>query len=121
MKERLIEILMEWFWKDDSGHILNYFTVSEAENITNYLLKNGVIVPPCKVGDTVYCVKKNEIIECIVREFSVTSKGLDTLIVSQKHKYCRCTFIHSKNLENLDEIKFTKEEAEQALKGVKGE
>lgn len=82
-----------------------------------YLLANGVLCPPCKVGDTVYCVGKKEIIECVVREFSLTSKGLDSLIISQKYISPNCTFIHSKNLENLHKIKFTKEEAEEALKG----
>lgn len=31
--------------------------------IANYLLQNGVIVPPCKIGDTVYVVGENAISE----------------------------------------------------------
>lgn len=30
-----------------------------TEKLTDYLLANGVIVPPCKVGDTVYFVARN--------------------------------------------------------------
>ena len=112
-RERLIELIAEAHDLEDLG--IDFFDIDGY--IADHLLENGVIVPPCKVGDTVYCINKNEIIECIVREFSITSKGLDSLIISQKHKYTRCTFIHSKNLGNLDKIKFTKEEAEQALKG----
>ena len=105
-RERLVELIQA----SVNGCARNW-----AEVIADHLLANGVIVPPCKVGDTVYCVNKNEIVECIVREYSITSKGLDSLIISQKHKYTNCTFLHSKNLENLDKVKFTREEAEQAL------
>lgn len=34
--------------------------------IVDHLLANGVIVPPCKVGDTVYCVENKSIHEGIV-------------------------------------------------------
>ena len=29
-------------------------SLAEGERIADYLLANGIIVPPCKVGDTVY-------------------------------------------------------------------
>lgn len=56
MRDRLIEILRKPI------HILRgYDTIGEsrmsivdAENYADRLLTNGVIVPPCKVGDTVY-------------------------------------------------------------------
>lgn len=40
-RERLVELLID----------SNYYTY---EDQADYLLANGVIVPPCKVGDTVY-------------------------------------------------------------------
>lgn len=33
------------------------------EQCADYLLKNGVIVPPCKVGDTVYFILEDEMVE----------------------------------------------------------
>lgn len=39
MRDRLIELLGDYLY---------------SEQIADYLLANGVIVPPCKVGDTVY-------------------------------------------------------------------
>ena len=44
-RKRLIELLNV----DMSGCNGDY-----AEEMADYLLENGVIVPPCKVGDTVY-------------------------------------------------------------------
>lgn len=44
-KERLIELIME----SVDGCARNW-----AEVIADHLLANGVIVPPCKAGDTVY-------------------------------------------------------------------
>ena len=45
MRERLIELIQD----SVRGCARNW-----AEIIADYLLANGVIVPPCKVGDTVY-------------------------------------------------------------------
>lgn len=53
-KERLVELLdgLELPPIDTDGEM--YLEKSDAEYIADYLLKNGVIVPPCKVGDVVY-------------------------------------------------------------------
>ena len=45
-RERLIELLLEWGNKENDG--------VRAKSIADYLLANGVIVPPCKVGDKIY-------------------------------------------------------------------
>lgn len=34
-------------------------SLAEGERIADHLLDNGVIVPPCKVGDTVYEIEYN--------------------------------------------------------------
>ena len=47
MRDRLIELIQ----KSVNGCAKNW-----AEVISEYLLANGVIVPPCKVGDMVYFV-----------------------------------------------------------------
>ena len=52
MKERLVELLKEaplCYRRFD----LQY-SDGTIEKIADYLLENGVIVPPCKVGDKVY-------------------------------------------------------------------
>lgn len=75
MKEKLIELLNKYFNVGDSDFYvcnrvkeaftlgtmsLDDFSEVDEENtsdIADYLLANGVIVPPCKVGDTVYFTK----------------------------------------------------------------
>ena len=47
-KERLIEILSKTIYPKEG--------VDPAEVVADYLLDNGVIVPPCKVGDTVFAI-----------------------------------------------------------------
>ena len=44
MRDRLIELIDEAINDEETSY----------SNIADYLLANGVIVPPCKVGDTVY-------------------------------------------------------------------
>ena len=48
-RERLIEILTEIF--DEQYEKMRMIT---PQHTADHLLANGVIVPPCKVGDTVY-------------------------------------------------------------------
>ena len=51
MRDRLIELL------DNVHNAINgapYMHIDDREALADYLLANGVIVPPCKVGDTVY-------------------------------------------------------------------
>lgn len=57
MRDRLIELL------DNSECVAD---ISTFEELADHLLANGVIVPPCKVGDTVYYVKENSNIISII-------------------------------------------------------
>lgn len=51
-RERLIELLKSEKCPYNSG----LFT---DDDVADYLLANGVIVAPCKVGDMVFCIRKN--------------------------------------------------------------
>lgn len=44
-------------------------------SIADHLIENGVIVPPCKVGDTVYCLETigNEINDFVVQNVGITA------------------------------------------------
>ena len=48
MRDRLIELIES----------ARYWGSGTSAEIAEYLLANGVIVPPCKVGDTVYRIVK---------------------------------------------------------------
>ena len=54
MRYRLIELI------EEADHKCGY------QNKADYLIANGVIVPPCKVGETVYLLKFNTVIMCKV-------------------------------------------------------
>lgn len=80
--------------------------------IVDCLLENGVIVPPCKVGDTVYYlggIHRRLIKSATVVEIILNSDGVRDLFVNSEDGV---------SFENsLDTFFLTKEEAEKALKG----
>jgi hypothetical protein len=84
------------------------------EKLADHLLANGVIVPTCKVGDTVYQVNRTpyqgEIYELEIFDISL-----------RKNK----PYYETETIDFDDDaigtsIFFTREEAEQALKGGEG-
>ena len=109
MRDRLIELIKDI--------VVPYF----AEAIADHLLANGVIVPPCKVGDTVYRVsfvhKKVDVLK------------VDGFLANVASWKVHCTHIVPFWIGNQKEhvyiafssfgktVFLTREEAEQALKG----
>lgn len=112
-RERLIKKLTRAFNMADD----NYGTPN-IEQVADCLLENGVIVPPVKIGDTVYTVSKRDgIVAKKVVEISWKCDWAGTdlgwgLILSGKRSHNRY------NVSNIGKTVFlTKEEAEKALKG----
>ncbi len=110
MRDRLIALLYV--------HKLGFISV---EKLADFLLENGVIVPPCKVGDKVFYV--NEMCDENAEEYLGISVGEVVSFSMQKEGlwvYCRyedgLTYWHLVE-EFGKELFLTKEEAEQALKG----
>ena len=66
-RERLIEIIGR---KQDCGKKTIGLQTHAVfnNNLADYLLANGVIVPPCKVGDAVYVISKSRVKEAKVDE-----------------------------------------------------
>ena len=81
MRDRLIELLKK---ADEyaSGVCTDY---DEAQEVcADYLLAEGVIVPPCKVGQTVFCIRYDKLREPFVKPLgvlSVTTHGKGRFIV----------------------------------------
>ena len=107
-REKLIEIL------EDVAH--ENGGMPTFSDIADYLLANGIIVPTCKVGDVVYQVdtlfEEITITKLKVAELTIDNKGIKTLygVTSRGSVY---SFDRKYNLNN---IRFTKEEAEAELK-----
>lgn len=72
MRDRLIELI-----KDAKIHECYDALFSDIDTVidmahgeeyaANYLLKNGVIILPCQVGDKVYCVYRKKVTQGIVK------------------------------------------------------
>ena len=90
---------------------LNDWGTAEAEPLADYLLSNGVIVPPCKVGDMVYYLAKSlhthieKVKSGKVLRIAITENGIDLFVDNWTSKlpYGKRSFL-------------TKEEAEEKLK-----
>lgn len=70
MRERLIEILKT---APLCGHIFEWeYSNGTIEKFADYLLENGVVVLPCKIGSTLYLVHQDtqRIYECKVIRIS---------------------------------------------------
>lgn len=124
MRDRLIELLKqidfdygeECVLASEDGYKC---TPDLAEFFADKLLANGVIVPPCKVGDTVYVVSRYytgtwEIFECKVDELTIYEKNIFIKLISVKGNFNFGYGAYSIGKS----VFFTREQAEQALAGV---
>ena len=104
-EERLVELFDSSYCpqKDDYYRYEDYI-----DALAEYLVCRGVIVPPCKVGDEVYCIKPWKLLPDRIQKEKVyridyeESKG--------------CTVLTKKGVYYEGEYFHTKAEAEQALK-----
>ena len=91
-----------------------------AEIIAYYLLANGVIVPPCKVGDMVYVVSRYyagdwEIYQCEIESITHYKKNTFISCAANDVRFGKINF--GLNTGQIGESVFlTKEEAEEKLK-----
>lgn len=122
MKDKLQELIRQksCFYVGCSGDCCNcpdkYAVLEDdVERIANHLLVNGVIVPPIKIGQTVYVISR------YYGGFWRTHEcRIDSLTIYEKHMFM--TLFDSDNLDFGIEISeigktvfLTKEEAEKAL------
>ena len=108
-RKRLVEIVKSVPFVDIT--LGEYFNNSYIENcIVEQLIDNGVVVPPCKVGQTVYFIggiHNRLIYDVKVEEIYVGDSGY-AFNVSRGYSYF--TLLQR-------EVYFTREEAEARLKG----
>jgi hypothetical protein len=98
-REKLIDILMS----KPYGH-------SSYEDFADYLLENGVRLPPCKAGDTVYYLDLRSL---IIRELKVAE-----IIITTPHNAMLLNlsdgYLHGASDFGIS-LFYTREEAEKAL------
>ena len=100
-----------------------------AEKFADYLLANGVIVPPCKVGDTVWVIDREygEAVDvsrviflakskgCIIATAQINNYDIDETIwdhINETQENCDTDLM----VYSDDDCFLAKEEAEKALK-----
>lgn len=117
-RERLIELVSTACVNTD-----DIYGLPNAEQVADYLLENGVIVPPVKVGDTVYrIVQMSTGVKHKIKVFSERGETQGIIIPREptiKH-FIRCVKVTKNNFidvcENFCKTVFlTKEQAEKAL------
>ena len=116
-RERLIELLMQGDIAASKQGVFNCCMCKrEAEILADFLLENGVIVPPVKAGDTIYEIherrKGGEWVKIISERFV---HGVE--IYAGGCMIARCGSTISVFLSDIGKTVFlTREEAEKALK-----
>lgn len=118
MRDRLIELIenAKWDWVDyavgecEGG---KYPTKYLNETIADALLANGVIVPPCKVGDTIYMLVTKH-------THSFTFSGGKMQKNENQHTFIKQTYLMESNFFKVirafgKTVFLTREEAERAL------
>ena len=118
-RERLIELLCSA--PLGSKTFEQQYYKSTITKIADYLLSNGVIVPPVKVGDTVY-----EFFD-VKGFYSITEFIVEDIVIGVNtdkcNLYCKSKHSNSEYIFYRDSfgktVFFTREEAEKALEEMK--
>ena len=120
MKQKLMLLLHTSGWNIFSNPVSQ-----NVEQIADFLLENGVIVPPCKIGDTIYKSIFLKDRTGFYVEHQVVGFHVGELPKLRGHKREQYFIVWHKetnaishlNFEQIGKtVFFTKEEAEKALK-----
>jgi hypothetical protein len=125
-RERLIELL--------KGGLMEHIgkSCNLAENLAAHLLDNGVIVPPCKVGDTYYTIQrycntdpydteKEPVMAWDCEKYCGRSDCSFSEYRIEEHKFGTVNFILRTERDFGKTVFLAKEEAEKALEGANNE
>lgn len=106
-RERLTALLMA-----GAGDCLGKGGALNCSRLADYLLEHGVIVPPCKAGDTVYSIDKKVLAYHWDEHRYIVDKW-------SEYKVCEIPFSLTLWENGWKDIFLTREEAERALKALK--
>ena len=113
-RERLIEILTKG---QPPFNTLNDVCI---EKLADYLLANGVIVPPCKVGDTVWTFSYGKIVSGEVIDIKWQCEAENHGVFIRERISVSGEYTATIDFCEIGKTVFlTKEEVEQALRGGK--
>ena len=99
MRDRLIELLE----KADQT-VIGFSIEGDVEVLADELLAEGVIVPPCKVGQTVYCVRYDKARKPFIKPLGILSvtvwgKGKVTIFTTKEDTLGVTAFLSQEEAE----------------------
>ena len=117
MRDRLIELIKQGEKKfadkyegKEMSHIYEIY-----DFLADCLLENGVIVPPCKVGDKLYYIVEGYVLTRIVELIKIYDYGIQLITtVGSVYEYDGTRWY---NITSNKTAYFSEDEALQALKG----
>lgn len=116
MRDRLIELLDKKINFVEIANSDKVWTTEKITELADYLLSEGVIVPPCKVGQTVYIISWYYDIEAfIVRDLHYLTDNTDYCVYRFRAVMNRDSDISFTDRDIGKTVFLTREEAEKAL------
>ncbi len=114
-RDRLIELMQKQFAELYKNGDWNFNEM--IVGVADYLLANGVIVPPCKVGDTVYRFET----ALYTKRISIKETEVERIAICSDKVQIFCKgYAHSPAIFGKT-VFLTKEEAEAKLKEVRSD
>lgn len=116
MRDRLLELIFQGDKKcseqdcRDCKHHGNEFC--GFEHIADYLIENGVVILPCRVGDSIFRVGNDEIWEWLIERIEIYED--EVVFIDDSENIFTEEYIG-------DNVFLNKSEAEQKLKEMRGE
>lgn len=114
MRDRLIELIDDFIHYENANDLNSD---ERKERLADYLIEEGVIVPPCKVDDTVYEITSKEVLCCTVTKIEISLTDRTSTFIDILIHYPTYSATETIETQDFGETVFlTKEEAEKALK-----
>ena len=121
-RERLIELLNNVHNGWDGTKDVPYQHISDVEELADYLLANGVIVPPCKLGDTVWYISTENPFVAFEKELKARkdTSPIEGILITKDGFYIN-TYNFQEAINYFDKVGedyayLTKEDAEAEIK-----
>lgn len=120
MRDRFIELI-----SDMENELLRSYPYTTDEyriaSIADHLIESGAILPPCKVGDTVYLIKYHYSDRRVVLPYKVTEILYSSSRGVRPFVFVTNTGYSFDNCDIGDIVFLTREDAEKALREREGE
>lgn len=110
-KDRLVQLLEKF--GEEKGVIMNL-----TESIAEYLIENGAVALPCKVGNMVFCIG-TPCGGCKYFNEPLTEEGIEICKACEKREIIECGFESDLINEFGKTVFLTREEAEKALERIR--